>query len=645
MKEYGFVRVGACVPKLFLGNPMENAKEIVKIIKEAAKKEIGILSFPELCITGYTCGDLFFSDSLLSSSLSALSFLLEETRKLSVLSIVGLPLKVGNQLFNVAVVFKYGEILGVVPKSYIPNYSEFYEKRWFASGEGLPIQDIFLCSSKVPFGQGLIFEDTENRDIRFGVELCEDLWGVSPPSNTLSLGGATMIFNLSSSNELVGKKEYRENLVKMQSSRCLSAYIYASSGVWESSSDLLFSGASMIFENGTMLAQNNRFSFESNLICADIDVCHLSRERIKNISYMGVLPKEEYCFIPVSVSSCSSLEREYKKYPFVPSLSNQEWLQEIIDIQSYALARRLIELNYPKCVIGMSGGLDSTLSFLICVSALEKLGKDASSILGITMPGFGTSDRTYQNAICLVKSYGASLKEISIKEASLLHMHDIGLASDDRSVTYENVQARERTKILMNISNMCGGIVIGTGDLSELALGWCTYNGDQMSMYSVNSSIPKTLVRHLVEHFRDNTIDSSIKSVLSDILETPISPELLPPSEYGKIEQQTESNIGPYVLHDFFLYYFLRYGDSFSKIEFLANYTFSDDFSAEEIHKWLRVFIQRFFSQQFKRNPMPDGIKVGSVSLSPRGDFRLPSEISYRAFLDELDHGVQKVLK
>lgn len=639
MKEYGYVRVGAMVNKLSLANPIKNAEEIIKQIKEAVKLNTSIVTTPELSLTGYTCGDLFLQDQLLEDSKKALQKVLEETKELDIISILGMPIKQDNQLFNCAVVIQKGKILGIVPKTYIPNYQEFYEARWFSSSKDLKNNEIEILGQNVPITTNLLFQDKTLTDITFGIDICEDLWTVTPPSNNHTLAGATIIFNLSSSNELIGKQEYRKNLVSSQSARTISAYIYASSGVMESTSDVLFGGASMIYENGSKLAENKRFEIESNIITADIDVLKLANDRRKNRSYMNMAQKLEYNTIKIEVfDTIKELQREYKEYPFVPSneLERSRRCEEIIEIQSSALARRLIQLGNPKCIIGMSGGLDSTLAYLVIVKAFEKLKRNTKDIIGITMPGFGTTGRTYQNAVDLVKEYGATLKEINIKEASLLHMKDIGLPEDDRSITYENIQARERTQILMDVANMEGGLVIGTGDLSELALGWCTYNGDHMSMYAVNTSIPKTLVRYLVAWVADTT-DGKKKEVLKDILDTPISPELLPPDEAGNILQKTESSIGPYVLHDFFLYHFLRYGATPKKIYMLAKHTFKNSFSKEEIKKWLKVFIRRFFTQQFKRNCIPDGVKVGSISLSPRGDLRMPSDASYEAWLKELE--------
>ena len=637
MKEYGFIRVGAIINKLVLASPMDNAKEIVKMIRKADKEGVSIVTTPELALTGYTCGDLFLQDELIEDAEKTLSIILEDTKDLDIISIVGMPVRSNNQLLNCAVVIEKGNILGIVPKTYIPNYSEFYEKRWFTSSVDLKNSEVNLLDKTVPISTKLIFKDKKYKEVAFAIEICEDLWSVSPPSNNHVLNGASIIFNLSSSNEIVGKDSYRRNLVSIESAKTISGYIYASSGIMESTSDLVFGGASLIYENGKLLKSNKRFEIESDLIYADIDVKRLINERCRNSSFAGSLYDGDYRVVEVNVSDkIKSLDRTYKMYPFIPTTDKEKRFEEILEIQSSALARRILHLNNTKCVIGMSGGLDSTLAFLVIVRAFRKLGRDNKDIIGVTMPGFGTTDRTYLNAINLVKEYGATLKEVSIKEASLLHMRDIGLDESDRSVTYENIQARERTQILMDIANMVGGIVIGTGDLSELALGWCTYNGDHMSMYSVNSSIPKTLVRHLVGYVKDNSSDKR-KKILTDILDTPISPELLPPDKAGNILQKTESSIGPYVLHDFFLYHLLRYGASFKKIYFLAKITFKDSFESDEIKKWLKVFVKRFYTQQFKRNAVPDGVKVGTVSLSPRGDLRMPSEASYEYILEELD--------
>lgn len=638
MKENGFVRVGALVNKLSLGNVIENAKEISRQIKKAYEAGVEIIVTPELSLTGYTCGDMFLQDKLVKDSIIGLEYVLSETKSLNIISIIGMPISTNNALFNCGVVINRGKLLGIIPKTYIPNYKEFYECRWFSSSLNLDINEIELLGQKVPIGCDLLFQDRKNPNITFAIEICEDLWVVTPPSNDYAKSGATIIFNLSSSNELIGKHNYRKNLISSQSSKTISAYIYASSGMLESTSDILFGGASLIYENGTLLKEGERFLTESNIIYQDIDVLRLVNDRRVNKSFNFSSDNKIYRRINIDIhNNISKLERKYSKYPFVPKddiLRNERCL-EIINIQSSALARRLIQLNYPKCVIGMSGGLDSTLAFLVTVRAFEKLNLDNKDIIGITMPGFGTTDRTYNNSIKLVESYNATLKEINIKEACTIHMKDIGLNHTDISITYENIQARERTQILMDVANMEKGIVIGTGDLSELALGWCTYNGDHMSMYSVNSSIPKTLIRYLVKWFMDN--EKGIRhDVLKDILSTPISPELLPPDKYGNIVQKTENSIGPYVLHDFFLYHFLRYGVRPKKLYFLALHTFND-FSREDILNYLKIFINRFFTQQFKRNCVPDGIKVGSISLSPRGDLRMPSDMEYKSYLKELD--------
>lgn len=638
MRDYGYIRVGAIVNKLVLANPLENAKELINTIKDAYKKDIAIVVTPELALTGYTCADLFLQDKLIKDTLEGLKEILKATKTLDIITIIGMPLATNNTLYNTAVVINKGKILGIVPKSYIPNYNEFYEDRWFSSGLNLKDTYLELLGQTVPFGTDLLFQDENTKEITFALEICEDLWAVTPPSSEYALNGATIIFNLSSSNELIGKDSYRQNLIASQSARTVTSYIYTSSGMMESSSDLVFGGASYIYENGKLLKKNERFQLESNIISSDIDIFLLTNERRRNRSFMRKKDNKEYRIIKIR-TNCNAriLKRNYAKYPFVPSnnLDMDERCLEIINIQSTALARRLIQLNNPKCVIGMSGGLDSTLAFLVIIEAFKKLGCNNKDIIGITMPGFGTTNRTYQNALDLVKSYNATLKEISIKEACLLHMKDIALDENDRSITYENLQARERTQILMDVANKEKGIVIGTGDLSELALGWCTYNGDHMSMYAVNIGVPKTLIRHLVNWYMEKE-DKKKKEILTDILETPISPELLPPDKDGNIIQKTENSIGSYILHDFFLYHFLRYGTSPKKLYYLAKLTFPE-YNKEEIIKCLKIFINRFFTQQFKRNCLSDGVKVGSISLSPRGDLRLPSDLNYQSYLDEIE--------
>ena len=636
MKKFGFIRVGAYFNKLVLANPVENAKEIINGIKDAVNKGVAVLSTPELALTGYSCGDLFLQEKLIKSAEEGLAIILKETSKMDIISIIGMPIKVNNSLLDVAVVINKGNILGVVPKNSIGNYNGYDESRWFRNGKDVVVDKIILLNQEVVMSTNLVFGDIENNNISFGVEFGNDLYIVNSASNNLALSGANVIFNLAGSCEIIGGYERRKELVKVQSAKLISGYVYSSCGMMESSSDVLFSGTSMIYENGEELAKNQRFDLNSNLIIADIDCDKISNLRRRSNNYTGnnVIATT----INVEVSDTYEFDRVYKDYPFVPSDSffRNDRCREIFTIQSCALARRLIQLNYPKCVLGISGGLDSTLAFLVVVEAYKKLGLDMKNIICVTMPGFGTTGRTYNNACKLVEEYKATLKEVSIKEAAILHMKNIGLDENDRSVTYENLQARERTQVLMDIANMENGFVIGTGDLSELALGWCTYNGDHMSMYAVNGAIPKTLVRYMVDWIADN-VGESKKQVLKDILNTPISPELLPPDKTGNILQQTESSIGPYVLHDFFLYHFLRYGASPRKIYFLALNTFKNNFDNEIIKKWLKVFINRFFTQQFKRNCCPDGVKVGSIGLSPRGDLVIPSDALYNVWLEEVE--------
>lgn len=638
IKKYGYLRVGAIVPSLEVGNVQKNTLEIIEQIKKASLEQVQIVTTPELSLTGYTCSDLFFQDVLLEESILGLEKLLESTKDLDIISIIGLPIKIKNKLYNCAVVIQKGKILGAVPKSYLPNYNEFYEKRWFESGIGLN-EKITLLGQTVPVTTDLLFQDEEDSTYTFAIEICEDLWSSNPPSTRHAESGAIVIFNLSASNEIIGKYEFRKNLIVSQSARTISSYVYASSGVNESTTDILFSGSALICEDGSILKENKRFDFASNMIYTDVDIKRLLNNRYRNTTYQNVL-ENDHTIVKVSIKdNVTALVRTYPEYPFVPKneLRRNERCEEIFNIQSCALAKRLKHIGTKKTVIGISGGLDSTLAFLVIVSAYQKLGIDNSNIIAITMPGFGTTDRTYNNAVNLVKEYGATLREISIKDAVLQHFKDIDHDVNNHDVTYENAQARERTQILMDVANKEGGILIGTGDLSELALGWCTYNGDHMSMYAVNTSIPKTLVRYLVKWIADMTEKKSQKETIYDILDTPISPELLPPDKNGEIKQKTESTIGPYVLHDFFLYHFLRYGASPSKIRYIANQTFKDAYSEEEIDKWLRVFLKRFFSQQFKRSCIPDGVKVGTISLSPRGDLRMPSDASVAIWLNDLD--------
>ena len=636
MNEYGYVKVGASTLELKVSDTIYNVQMIKKQIDEAVNKNIQIISFPELSITGYTCGDLFNQDILIDKAYEGLKDLVDYSKDKMIVIIVGSPIKCENKLYNCAVVINNGNILGIVPKTYIPNYNEFYEMRWFKSSNDLKIKEINLFNEIVPIGVDLIFTSKLDDELKFGVEICEDVWSLYPKSNDYASSGASIIFNLSASNETIGKYDFRKELIKMQSIKTISGYVYSSSGINESSTDLLFSGSSLIYENGKLLSENNRFDFNSNLIYSDVDIKRLVNDRRKNTSFISNTDKE-YRNIYFTTSKNNLISRKYSKYPFVPSNEDkrEERCKEIINIQSSALAKRLKHTNIKKCVIGVSGGLDSTLAFLVIKKAFEKLKIDNKNIIAVTMPGFGTTNRTYENALDLIKINNATLKEIDIKKACLVHYSDIDQDINNHDITYENAQARERTKILMDIANKENALVIGTGDLSELALGWCTYNGDHMSMYSVNSSIPKTLVKYLVKYIADT--DKKNKKVLYDILSTPISPELLPADEEGNIKQITEDKIGPYILHDFYLYHFFRYGASPKKIYMLAVNTFENEYSKEEILKWLKVFIKRFFTQQFKRSCMPDGVKVGSISLSPRGDLRMPSDASYNIWIKELE--------
>ncbi len=641
LNKYGYVRVASGVPKLEVSDCEYNSIEIVRMIKEAYDKGVQIINFPELCITGYTCGDLFNNDNLLDSALDGLERVVLGTKDLEIISIVGMPLEVDSQLFNVGVVIYKGGILGIVPKVSIPNYSEFYEKRWFSGGKNLISNKIKLFGREVLIGNDLLFRNVLDKYNVFGIEICEDLWIPNAPSVRLCQNGANVIFNLSASNEIVGKYEYRRDLVRMASAKNVCGYVYTSAGCNESSSDLVFSGHSIISENGNILLENKRFDLDSNMIVMDIDVKRMVNDRRVNKSYIDRDMLGNYRVVDFELMDRDiDIIREYSKYPFVPFNNDKRVsrCKEIITIQAMGLAKRLKHINTQKTVIGISGGLDSTLAFLVIMEAYKILGIDNKNIIAITMPGFGTTNRTYNNACELVRRSGATLREIGIKDSCIQHFKDIGHDMNKHDVTYENVQARERTQILMDVANKEGGIVIGTGDLSELVLGWCTYNGDHMSMYAVNVSIPKTLVRYLVEYV--GGINDNIKDIIKDILDTPVSPELLPPSKNDKILQVTEDNIGPYMLHDYFIYHFLRCGEDIEKIYYLAKRTFKDEYSDEEIKKWLLVFLKRFFSQQFKRNCLPDGPKVGSISVSPRGDLRMPSDGSVCEWVKKLERNI-----
>lgn len=622
----GFVRVAAAIPSVKVADCDFNISQIENLVKQADIENVQVVCFPELSVTAYTCADLFFQQHLLDNVQEALSKLCLFSYDTSAVIIVGAPLVNRNKLYNTAVVIQGGKILGVVPKTFLPNSNEFYEKRWFSPANADEPETIQVAGNEVPFGTRLLFGDGS---FKLGIELCEDVWVPLPPSTHHAMNGADIIFNLSASNELIGKNTYLRKLIEQQSARCNAGYVYASAGFGESTTDVVFAGNALIAENGKMIAESKRFSFEPQLVISEIDVDLLRSERIRNTNFADLKEKNDYRtinFQTVIPADNFVLSRTLNKHPFVPSLANRnESCEEIFSIQVSGLAQRWQHTNARTMVIGISGGLDSTLALLVAVKTADKLGISRDKITGITMPGFGTTGRTYNNAIQLMKSLGITALEIPIKDACLLHFKDIGHDINVHDVTYENVQARERTQILMNIANMQNGLVVGTGDLSELALGWATYNGDHMSMYGVNSGVPKTLVRYLVEWAAHQT-DKASEAILLDVLNTPVSPELLPAANDGTISQKTEDLIGPYELHDFFLYYLVRFGFSPAKILMLSIHAFSGDYSKEIIEKWLKVFLRRFFSQQFKRSCMPDGPKVGSVNLSPRGDWRMPSD-------------------
>lgn len=637
--NYGFVKVAAAGPRVKVADCKFNSERLEGLITIAEGKGVQILTFPEMCITGYTCGDLFAQQLLLEQAEMALIQILNSTRQLDIISILGMPVVVNSTVINAAVVIQKGKILGVVPKTYLPNYKEFYEQRWFTSALQVSENSVRLCGQIVPMGNNLLFETAETT---FGIEICEDLWATVPPSSSLALQGAEIIFNLSADDEGIGKHNYLCSLISQQSARCISGYVFSSSGFGESTTDVVFAGNGLIYENGYLLARSERFCMEEQLIINEIDVECIRAERRVNTTFAANkanCPGKEAVRISTEFvnSKDLNLTRTFNPHPFVPQGNElNSRCEEIFSIQIAGLAQRLLHTGAKTAVIGISGGLDSTLALLVCVKTFDKLGLSRKDILGITMPGFGTTDRTYHNAIDLMNSLGVSIREISIREACIQHFKDIGHDLNIHDVTYENSQARERTQILMDIANQTGGMVIGTGDLSELALGWATYNGDHMSMYGVNAGIPKTLVKHLVQWVAENGMDETSKATLLDIVDTPISPELIPADENGEIKQKTEDLVGPYELHDFFLYYFLRFGFRPSKIYFLAQTAFSGVYDDETIKKWLQTFFRRFFNQQFKRSCLPDGPKVGSISISPRGDWRMPSDASSAAWLKEI---------
>ncbi len=638
--NYGFVRAAAAVPQLKVANCGFNGENIISLILKAEDGNVQFVVFPELSITGYTCGDLFHQQALLLDAEMQLNDILEKTRGTSTIAVVGLPVYLDSQIFNCAAVIQSGKILGIVPKTYIPGYSEFYEERWFASGVKAISKEVQLCGQKIPFGTDLLFEAYNARGISFGIEICEDLWVPVPPSSKQAVAGAVLLFNPSASNEIIGKYEYRRELVRQQSGRCIAGYVYSSAGVGESTTDVVYGGHAMIAEYGSILAESERFSSEGQLIVSEIDAEKLSNDRLKNTSFMEVMQEKPFRRVPFDLRKIqiTGVERNIDPHPFVPSNAGirDNRCQEIFAIQTSGLAKRMRHTNSKYAVIGISGGLDSTLALLVTVKTFDMLRIPRKNICAVTMPGFGTTNETYTNALQLMRSMDVSIREIDIKAACLQHFKDIGHDEGVHDVTYENVQARERTQLLMDIANKLNGLVIGTGDLSELALGWCTYNGDHMSMYAVNCSIPKTLVKFLVQWVADNVVDKDSKDILYRILNTPISPELLPPDPDGKINQKTEDIVGPYELHDFFMYHMLRYGAGPRKILFLAEQAFKGAYPGEVIKEWLKVFIKRFFSQQFKRSCLPDGPKVGTISLSPRGDWRMPSDADSASWLKEL---------
>lgn len=662
--KYGFIKVASAIPSVRVGDVTYNVQKIEEQIILAEGKGVEVICFPELSVTGYTCQDLFRQQILLEATEQGVMILLDFTRKLDIISIVGAPVIVGDLLLNCAIVIQRGQILGIVPKTYLPNYSEFYEKRWFASAQDLRNTEVRFAGQIAQLTSDVqLFRTFDG--LCFGVEICEDVWAPAPPSNKLALAGADIIFNLSASDELIGKHDYLKSLLSQQSARTITGYVYSSCGFGESTQDVVYGGNALIFENGKLLVEGERFSTEAQMVTAQIDVEKLRSERRTNSTYVNAQRNIKFSMLdrqfniktvdatPAENIRDFILEREVNPHPFIPTSHDMNAsCEDIFNIQVMGLAKRVVHTHSKTVVLGISGGLDSTLALLVCVKTFDKLKMNRKGIIGVTMPGFGTTDRTYHNAIALMQSLGITIKEISIAEAVTQHFKDIGHNPSIHDVTYENSQARERTQILMDLANKMGGMVIGTGDLSELALGWATYNGDHMSMYGVNVSIPKTLIRHLVNYVAESDVDETSKATLLDIINTPISPELIPADENGNIKQKTEDLVGPYELHDFFLYHFLRFGFRPAKIFLLAKKAFldptvqrvkisdndPDNYDEETIKKWLKTFIRRFFAQQFKRSCLPDGPKVGSVSLSPRGDWRMPSDANCTIWLQEVEN-------
>lgn len=639
--KYGFVKTAAATPKIRVADCEYNANQIISCVKEAYENGAALLVFPELCVTGYTCSDLFLQSTLLKAAEKAVLKIKNETKDLDIVFVIGVPIAVKQSLYNCGVVICKGEILGAVPKVNIPNYSEFYELRHFTSGKNVQEHIVYAGDGWIELSDTQYFVCKDMEDFSFGVEICEDLWVAESPSIKLAQSGASIICNLSCSDDLIGKAQYRRDLVKMQSAKLCCGYVYCDAGFGESTTDMVFSAQNVIAENGTIVSESCRFN--NGITYADIDVERLMSERRKTNTYISYIPdRDSYYYVSKDFDikkRDTKLTRTFPCTPFVPSdksdLENR--CQEILTIQATGLATRLAHTGIQNVVLGLSGGLDSTLALIVCVHAFDMLSLDRKNIHTVTMPCFGTTKRTKSNAEKLAEAYGVSFEEINITLAVRQHFSDIGHDESVTNITYENSQARERTQILMDLSNKYNGLVIGTGDLSELALGWATYNGDHMSMYAVNSSIPKTLVRYLTAYEAQKS-NGTLKEVLLDVLDTPVSPELLPPDKNGEIAQKTEDVVGPYELHDFFLYYLVRFGYAPSKIYYMAKLSFKDKYSEETIKKWLTVFIKRFFSQQFKRSCLPDGPKVGSVTLSPRSDWRMPSDASVKAWLDELEN-------
>ena len=628
-ETYGLVRVAGAVPLLKPADCAYNKTEIKKLIVRACESNVQIVCFPELSMTGYTCGELFNQSLLINSAETAVADLLEETRASDIVFIVGAPVPSDEKLFNSAVICQSGKVLGIVAKTHLPNYNEFYEKRWFVSSRHAGERVNYAGSKDVPFGADILFRST---NYVFGVEICEDLWTPSPRSSSLATAGARIIFNLSASNELTGKHEYRKSLVIQQSARCIAGYVYVSAGAGESTSDLVFGGNTLICENGKLLAEAERFQLDSHLTVSEIDTELLLSERHKINSFSQKKEGIRYAELSSPAVKEFKLTRKIPKLPFVPRNEQvSERCEEILSIQTGGLIKRILHTSAKTLTIGVSGGLDSTLALLVCIGACDKLGLPRETVVGVTMPGFGTTERTYNNAMLLMRTFGVTIREINIEAACLQHFEDIGHNPAVHDLTYENTQARERTQILMDIANQTGGLVVGTGDMSELALGWCTYNGDHMSMYAVNSSVPKTLVRALVQHATKTFADKRAEKILTDVINTPVSPELLPNGH------ETENVIGPYELHDFFLYYFIRFGFAPAKLLFLATNAFEEKYSSKEIVSIMEIFFKRFFMHQFKRSCMPEGPKIGSVSLSPRGDWRMPGDASPALWLNEIE--------